>query len=60
MIVRQPRQRGEELRETKAIGFFTKITLKNQVDDLLDRFREYYEGKSKLTMTAISAGLMSC
>jgi type IV secretory pathway VirB10-like protein len=41
----------EQLRETKAIGFFTKITLKNQVDDLLDRFREYYEGKSKLTMT---------
>ena len=40
-----------QLRETKAIGFFTKITLKNQVDDLLDRFREYYEGKSKLTMT---------
>jgi hypothetical protein len=41
----------EQLKETKAIGFFTKITLKNQVDDLLDRFREYYEGKSKLTMT---------
>jgi hypothetical protein len=41
----------EELRETKAIGFFTKITLKNQVDDLLDRFREYYQGKTKLTMT---------
>src|SRR3989304_1074409 len=27
----------EELRETKAIGFFTKIALKNQVDDLLDQ-----------------------
>ena len=41
----------ERLKDTKAIGFFTKITLKNQVDDLLDQFREYYEGKAKLTMT---------
>jgi len=41
----------EELKETKAIGFFTKITLKNQVDDLLDKFREYHQGKAKLTMT---------
>jgi hypothetical protein len=41
----------EQLKDTKAIGFFTKITLKNQVDDLLDRFREYYQGKAKLTLT---------
>jgi len=41
----------EQLKDTKAIGFFTKITLKNQVDDLLDQFREYYKGKTKLTMT---------
>jgi hypothetical protein len=40
----------EQLKETKTIGFFTKIALKNQVDDLLDQFREYYEGKAKLTM----------
>jgi hypothetical protein len=40
----------EELKATKAIGFFTKITLKNQVDDLLDQFREYYQGRTKLTM----------
>lgn len=40
-----------QLKATKAIGFLTKITLKNQVDDLLDRFGEYYEGKSKLSMT---------
>ena len=40
----------EQLKETKAIGFFTKISLKNQVDDLLDQFREYYQGKAKLTM----------
>ncbi len=39
-----------QLKETKAIGFFTKITLKNQIDDLLDQFREHYQGKAKLTM----------
>jgi hypothetical protein len=39
----------ERLRETKAIGFFTKIALKNQVDDLLDQFRDYYKGKAKRT-----------
>ncbi|MFA5910536.1 MAG: hypothetical protein WC815_17280 [Vicinamibacterales bacterium] len=41
----------ERLKETKAIGFFTKITLKNQVDDLLDQFRAYHQGKAKVTMT---------
>lgn len=40
----------EQLRETKAIGFFTKITLKNQVDDLLDQFREHHQGKAKPTL----------
>jgi hypothetical protein len=40
----------EQLRGTKAIGVFTKIALKNQVDDLLDRFRKYYQGKAKLTV----------
>ena len=40
-----------QLKETKAIGLFTKIALKNQVDDLLDQFRDYYEGKTKLKMT---------
>jgi len=33
----------ERLRETKAIGFFTKLELQNQVNDLLQKFREYYE-----------------
>ena len=40
----------EQLKATKAIGVFTKISLKNQVDDLMGQFREYYQGKSKLTM----------
>lgn len=38
------------LRATKGIGLFTKIALKNQVDDLLDRFRDHYSGKVKVTM----------
>ena len=41
------------LKETKAIGVFTKITLKNQVDDLLDQFRAYYQGRTKTTLTEL-------
>lgn len=37
----------QRLRDTKAIGVFTKLSLKNQVDDLLDSFRAYYKGKAK-------------
>ncbi len=38
------------LKETKAIGVFTKITLKNQVDDLLNQFRAHYQGQAKTTL----------
>ena len=41
------------LKETKAIGVFTKITLKNQVDDLLDQFRAYYQGRIKITLAEL-------
>jgi hypothetical protein len=37
----------QRLKDTKAIGVLTKITLKNQVDDLLDQFRAFYQGKLK-------------
>jgi hypothetical protein len=30
------------LRDTNAIGFFTKLALKNQIDDLMDRFRRFH------------------
>lgn len=33
----------QRLRDTRAIGVFTKLSLKNQVDDLLDEFRELYK-----------------
>ncbi|MBI2318282.1 MAG: hypothetical protein HYU75_15105 [Betaproteobacteria bacterium] len=38
------------LKETPAIGVFTKLALKNQVDDLLDQFRAYYDGQLKTTL----------
>jgi hypothetical protein len=41
------------LRATNAIGPFTKISVKNQVDDLMKQFREHYEGKTARTMTEL-------
>ena len=43
----------KRLKETKAIGVFTKIALKNQVDDLLDQFRAYYQGRVKTTLAEL-------
>ncbi len=43
----------DQLKETKAIGVFTKLALKNQVDDLLQQFRDHYQGKAKITMTQL-------
>jgi hypothetical protein len=34
------------LRDTSAIGVFTKLSLKNQVDDLLQKFRAYHKRQS--------------
>lgn len=41
------------LRQTKAIGLMTKLSLKNQVDDLLDRFRKHYAGNATPTMAEL-------
>jgi hypothetical protein len=38
----------QQLKETKAIGMLTKLSLKNQVDDLLGQFRDYYAGRLKV------------
>ena len=43
----------KRLKETPAIGVFTKLTLKNQVDDLLDQFRGYYQGRVKTTLSEL-------
>ena len=37
------------LKETSAIGTFTKLSLKNSVDDLLGNFRAYHAGKTAST-----------
>ena len=42
-----------QLRATKAIGLCTKISLKNQVDDLMKQFRDHYGGKTTRTMTEL-------
>jgi hypothetical protein len=41
------------LKDTKAIGVFTKLTLKNQVDDLLDQFRAFYQGRLKTSLAEL-------
>ena len=43
----------QRLKDTNAIGVLTKIALKNQVDDLLDQFRAYYQGKLKTTLSEL-------
>jgi hypothetical protein len=41
------------LRETDAIGLFTKLTVKNQVDELLERFRDYYKGRLQVSLAEL-------
>jgi hypothetical protein len=43
----------KQLKSTKAIGIFSKIALKNQVDDLMKKFRDHYQGKSSTTMAEL-------
>jgi hypothetical protein len=43
----------QRLRDTRAIGVFTKLSLKNQVDDLLDEFRAFYRGKIAIPLTEL-------
>lgn len=41
------------LRATNAIGFFTKLALKNQIDDLLGKFRRYHAGTRDALLDAL-------
>jgi len=44
----------QRLKETNAIGVLTKLSLKNQVDDLLEQFRDYYhQGRLKTTLAEL-------
>jgi hypothetical protein len=40
----------QRLKDTHAIGVFTKLSLKNQVDDLLTELREFHKGSSKMQL----------
>ena len=40
----------QRLKETSAIGILTKLSLKNQVDDLIAKFRAYHEGARPPTL----------
>lgn len=39
------------LKDTRAIGVFTKLSLKNQVDDLLSQFRAFYSKKAAIPLS---------
>lgn len=41
------------LRDTHAIGVFTKVALKNQMDDLLQQFRAHYQGGEKTSVDSL-------
>ena len=41
------------LRDTDAIGVFTKLALKNQVDDLLEQFRALHQGGQKTGVASL-------
>jgi hypothetical protein len=41
------------LRDTDAIGVFTKLALGNQVDDLLKQFRQHHQGGNKAGVAAL-------
>jgi hypothetical protein len=43
----------KRIKETSAVGVLTKLTLKNQVDDLLERFRAHYDGRVKTTLAQL-------
>ena len=39
-----------KLKESKAIGVMTKLSLKNQVDDLVAQFRAFHDGRRPPTL----------
>lgn len=41
----------QRLKETRAIGVFTKLSLKNQVDDLLSQFRAFHNRKAAIALS---------
>ncbi len=42
------------IRKTGAIGFFTKLTLKNQIDDLLSEFQRFHTGSGDIELPVLN------
>jgi len=42
------------IRETGAIGFFTKLALKNQIDDLLSEFQEFHARVNETELSVLN------
>lgn len=43
----------QRLKDTEAIGIMTKLTLKNQVDELLGRFEAHHDGTNKASLNEL-------
>jgi len=43
----------DRLRNTRAVGVFTKLSLKNNIDDLLAAFRAFYSGQLRTTLAEL-------
>ena len=43
----------QRLKETRAIGLFTKLSLKNQVDDLLNQFRAFHGKQAAISLAEL-------
>jgi hypothetical protein len=43
----------QRLKDTRAIGVFTKLSLKNQVDDLLSELRDFHKGSAKMSQSVL-------
>ena len=43
----------QRLKDTRAIGVFTKLSLKNQVDDLLSELRDFHKGSAKMSQSLL-------
>jgi hypothetical protein len=43
----------QRLQDTRAIGLFTKLSLKGQVDHLLEELRAYHDGTGQKTLTEL-------
>jgi hypothetical protein len=43
----------QRLKDTHAIGVMSKLALKNQVDDLVEKFRDYYQGRLAVSLAEL-------